>query len=167
MGLLRQLELKDGCLLLLAMSVSRKRSYACGQKWLCPLPVPHIPYFKETGKAMLANFFLTACCSRPGPQFTLCLWKEYHRPIEPSFEGSIPSTVVRWSGTTRTWRLSYVLWCHRAILIGREIWYGLNTLTILSLSLPQSIGINPPLFPEQEKEITVPAQTLVFHCHLT
>lgn len=108
-------------------------------------------FTKETGEAMLANFFLTAYCSRPGPQFALCLWKEFHRPIEPSFEGSIPSKVVRWSGTTRTWRLSYVLWGHRALLIGKEIWYGLNTLTILSLSLPQSIGINPHCFQSRRR----------------
>lgn len=58
------------------------------------VPLIKLLFTKETGKAMLANFFLTACCSRPGPQFALCLWKEFHRPIEPSFEGSILSTVV-------------------------------------------------------------------------
>lgn len=119
--LFRSLALKDGIqvfffLLLLAVSVSRK--------WLCPLPVPHIPYFivprlslSEGNTIILttadsfskmeflflwsscfsqsdrgghvSQLFLPACCSRPGPQFALCLWKVFHRPTEPSFEGSI------------------------------------------------------------------------------
>lgn len=54
--LFRSLTLKDGIqvffLLLLALSVSRKRPHASGQNWLCPLPVLHIPYLIVPGLSL-------------------------------------------------------------------------------------------------------------------
>lgn len=131
-------------------------SYNCSQFLQDRVFVPLIKllFTKETGEAKWANVFwlhvipeqdLSLLCasekSSIGPR---ALFWGFH----PQYSGQ----KERYNQDLET-EILYALWCHRALLIGREIWCGLETLTILSLSLPQSIGINPHCFQNRKRRL--------------
>ena len=153
-------------------------------KFACYLPLPKLPTARETLEKLLVSVIFTAhglpldIISDRGPQFTSAVWKSFCRAIgataslisgfHPQADGQaeranqkLETTLCCLASSDPTSWVSQLPWVE----------YAHNTLptSATGLSPFQCVySFQPPLFPSQERELTVPSvQAYIRRCHRT
>ncbi len=147
------------------------------------IPLPKLPSAKQTAELMLHHIFRLHGLPRDivsdrGPQFTSCFWREFCRLLGASVS---LSSGFHPQSNGQTERMNQEMETALRCLTSRNpsswskqlLWveYAHNTLPSSATGLSPfqcSRGYQPPLFPAQEGEVTVPSvQAFIRRCRRT